>query len=202
MSQADELHRNLNMFRNYLTGAVLLLVVCGCSSLPSAPPPGASGEPDKLKTRNNAASLLSDLLKDEQNVGKVFIIKNASPEVTDLVKLIGATAATHERELEEMATNNPSLNLSEKDLPPGETAARDGTAKSKEHDLLFSSDANFEFNLLFSQAQAENYGWHLAAVAAENSPKPDEARVFTTIGGTMKRLYGQVVEQMRKVPAR
>ncbi|HEX4349162.1 MAG TPA: hypothetical protein VH251_02180, partial [Verrucomicrobiae bacterium] len=83
-----------------------------------------------------------------------------------------------------------------------ETAARDGTAKSKEHDLLLSSDANFEFNLLFSQAQAENYGWHLAAVAAENSSKPDEVRTFTTISGTMERLYEQVVEQMREVPAR
>ncbi len=190
------------MFRNYLVGAVLSLAVGGCSSLPPMPLSSPSQEPNKLQTRNNAASLLSDLLKDEQNVGKVFVVKNASPEVTDLVKLIGATAATHERELEEMATNDPTLNLSEMALPPGETAARDGTAKSKEHDLLLSSDANFEFNLLFSQAQAENYGWHLAAVAAENSTKPDDAHTFTIISGTMKRLYEQVVEQMREVPAR
>ena len=189
------------MFRNYLIGAVLLLAVCGCSSLPPTPLSNLSREPNKLQVRNNAASLLSDLLKDEQNVGKVFIVKNASPEVTDLVKLIGATAATHERELEVMATNDPTLNLAEMDLPPGETAARDGTAKSKEHDLLLSSGANFEFNLLFTQAQAENYGWHLAAVAADNSSKPEEARTFTTISETMERLYQQVVEQMREVPA-
>jgi hypothetical protein len=189
------------MFRNYFIGAVLLLAACGCSSLPPMQRLHESGKPDKLQTRNNAASLLSDLLKDEQNVGKVFIVKNASPEVTDLVKLIGATAATHERELEELATNDPALNLSEMDLPPGEMAARDGTAKSKEHDLLLSSDSNFEFNLLFSQAQAENYGWHLAAVAAKNSSQPEEAHAFSTIGETMERLYLQVMERMREIPA-
>jgi hypothetical protein len=54
---------------------------------------------------------------------------------------------------------------------------------------------------LFSQAQAENYGWHLAVVAAKNSEKPEEARVFSTIGETMERLYLQVAEQMREIPA-
>jgi hypothetical protein len=160
-----------------------------------------SREPNKLQVRNNAASLLSDLLKDEQNVGKVFVVKNASPEVMDLVKLIGTTAAAQEQELELMATNDPTLNLAEMDLPPGEMAARDGTAKSKEHDLLLSSGVNFEFNLLFSQAQAENYGWHLAAVAADNSSKPEEARAFSAISKTMEHLYEQVVEQMRALPA-
>ena len=85
-------------------------MVCGCVQTPSHDGKAAdSGK--KLQTRNNAASLLSDLLKDEQNVGKVFILKNASPEVTDLVKQIGATAATHERVLEELATKTtrPSI---------------------------------------------------------------------------------------------
>jgi len=188
------------MDKKLLLCAVMLLGVCGCSELPPVLPAHAD-EPGKLHTRNNAASLLADLLKDEQNVGKVFIVKNASPEVMDLVKLIGATAATHERELLLMATNDPALNLDEIELPAGEMAARDGTTKSKEHDLLFSSGANFEFNLLFSQAQAENYGWHLAAVAADNSTNSEEARTFATIGETMKRLYDQVVEQMRALPA-
>ena len=87
-------------------------------------------------------------------------------------------------------------------LPPGEVAAREGTTKSKEHDLLLSTGNKFEFNLLFSQAQAENYGWHLAEVAAENSTRPEEAREFNTIGHTMEHLYDQVVEQMRNVPVK
>jgi hypothetical protein len=190
------------MFRKLLAGALLIEAVCSCSHLQSTPQEDRTPASTKqIQTRNNAASLLSDLLKDEQSVGKIFVVKSASRETTDLVKLIGATAATHERELEEMATNDLELNLQAMDLPPGERAAREGTAKSEKHDLLLSTGANFEFNLLFSQAQAENYGCHLAAVAAENSTG-SERRTFSTISDTMKRLYGQVVEQMRIVPAK
>jgi hypothetical protein len=86
-------------------------------------------------------------------------------------------------------------------LPPGETAARDATAKSKEHELLFSKGVNFEFNLLYSQAEAENYGQHLAAVAAKNSVRPDEQHLFETISKTMEQFDKQVLDEMRALPA-
>jgi hypothetical protein len=182
---------------------LLLAVLCGCAtrqnsgqSLTTIP-----GKTKEIKTRNNAASLLADLLKQEKDVAKVFILKKANKPVVDLVTLIGATAATHERELLEMSTNDPSLKLNAIRLPPGELAARDGTTKSKERDLLLTSGHNFEFNLLFSQAQAENYGWHLAAVAADNSSNSEEEHTFTTIGQTMEHLYRETVEQMRALPA-
>jgi len=188
------------MIKELVIGGLLAGVVCGCSNmqpaaLPSQPaPPAADG---KLQIRNNAASLLSDLLKQEQNVGKVLIIKDASPRIAGTIKLIAATAAAHERELEEMAAKDPALILTALDLPPGEVAAREGTATTTKHALLFSSSSNFEFNLLYSQAQAESYGWHLAAVAASNCSQPKEAQVFNTISQTMERLNHEVLDEMR-----
>jgi hypothetical protein len=190
------------MFQILLISLALMGLGCGCSNLQSGPAQGQPvGETAKIQTRNNAASLLSDLLKDESNVGKVFIVKSADKDITALVKLIGATAATHERELEEMATNDPELDLHVAALPPGESAARTATAKAKEHDLLFSTGVNFEFNLLYSQAEAQSYGWHLAVVAAENSPKPEQQRVFSAISQAMNHSYEQVVQRMRALPA-
>lgn len=156
----------------------------------------------KLQVRNNAASLLEDLLDDEKNVDKVLIVKSAGKDVTALVKLIAATATTHKMELEQLATNDPTLNLKIMDLPPGEQTTRKSTAKSKEHDLLFSSGANFEFNLLSTQSEAENYGWHLAKVAAENSSSDTEKRTFEQISDSMRHLYEQTVKQMRALPAK
>jgi hypothetical protein len=189
------------MLQKLLMSAALVCMSCGCSHLQNVPaqrPP--PGDTDKIQLRNNAAGLLYDLLGDEKNVGKVLIVKNAGKEVTVLIKLISATAAANEKELEQLAGNDPGLNLKAMSLPPGETAARAAIAKSKEYDLLFSSGANFEFNLLMTQAEAQNYGWHMAKVAAENSPRPQEAMTFKVISEAMKHLYEQTVAQMRSLP--
>jgi hypothetical protein len=192
---------SIKMFKEILIGGILACAICGCSSLRSSSMATPSEKPTKLEVRNNAASLLSDLLNDEQNVDKVLIVKRASPDVAALVKLIAATAATHVRELDEMASNDPALDLRAIDLPPGEVATRDATAKAEERALLFSGGTNFEFNLLFSQAQAQNYGGQLAAVAAKNSEHPGQVHTFDTISKTMERLDAQVLAAMRALPA-
>jgi hypothetical protein len=189
------------MLREILVGGLLAGAVCGCSSLRSTSLTTPPAAPTELQIRNNAASLLSDLLNDEQNVDKVLIVKSANQDVQALIKLIASNAAAYKRELDEMATNDPALNLQVMDLPPGEVAARDATAKSKEHDLLFSKGVNFEFNLLYSQAEAENYGQQLAGVAAKNSEHPDEEHLFETISKTMAQLDKQVLDEMRALPA-
>jgi len=186
-----------------LTGLGFL---CGCAHLqtePASRPPSAPAARDasRIQLRNNAASLLHDLLDDEKNVGKVFIVKHGKA-VEPLVKLIAAAAETNEKELEQLARQDPALNLQALKLPAGERATRDAIAKSKEYDLLFSSGANFEFNLLLTQAEAQNYGWHLAKVAAENSADPQEVKTFATISETMKHLYEQTVDEMRRLPGK
>jgi hypothetical protein len=189
------------MLREILVGGLLAGAVCGCSSLRSTSLTTPPAAPTEMQIRNNAASLLSDLLNDEQNVDKVLIVKSANQDIQALIKLIASNAATYKRELDEMATNDPALNLQVMDLPPGEVAARDATAKSKEHELLLSTGVNFEFNLLYSQAEAENYGQQLAGVAAKNSEHPDEEHLFETINKTMEQLDKQVLDKMRALPA-
>jgi hypothetical protein len=188
------------MFKHLMIGGILATAICGCSSVQQAtltPPPT---KPTPVQIRNNAASLLYDLLGDEQNVNKVLIVKSASANNAALIKLIAATATTDMRELEILATNDPTLDLKAIDLPPGEVAARDATSKAKEHDILFTTGANFEFNLLYSQAEAQNYGWQLAGVAAKNSERPDEAQTFDAISKSMEGLDKQVLMALRALP--
>jgi hypothetical protein len=174
------------------------MLLIGCAHVRSRPPVvGSPAQVEKLTMRNNAASLLYDLLGDEKDVRDVLWIKMHTKGLSVLIKSISATAKTNRKLLEDMATNDPDLRLLGMDLPPGEKAARDSEGKSKEHDLLFTSGNEFEFNLLLTQAEALNYGWHLAKVAAENSGRPEEAQQFTSMYQTFEDLYRQVFQQMQ-----
>jgi hypothetical protein len=174
-------------------------LLCGCAqpekraSLDGQPPAR-----EKLETRNNAASLLDDLLNDEKNVSKILIIKRNSEELGQLIKAISKGAAENQKQLERLTTNDPSLNLHTIELPQGEKATRAAVAKTEEHELLFSSGMEFEFNLLLTQAEALSYGSHLAKIAAENSLLPEEVQKFTAMSQLMQTLYDQVIAQMRQ----
>jgi hypothetical protein len=174
-------------------------LLCGCAPLEKKQT--ARGEPpapEKLEIRNNAASLLYDLLGDEKNVSKILIIKRNSEELGQLIKAIAKTAADDEKQLEQLTENNLGLNLRAVQLPQGEKMTRAAVSKTEEHELLFSSGKEFEFNLLLTQAEALSYGWHLAKIAAKNSSSPEEVQKFTAMSRGMENLYGQVVLRMQQ----
>jgi len=157
-------------------------------------------EAQEIEARNNAASLLADLLGDEKNVSKLLIIKHGSPETDQLIKMISKAADDGRKQLDELAKADHALKLDAMQLPPGEKGARDGESKTKEHELLFSSGVQFEFNLLLTQAEALNYGSHLAKVAADNSSAPEAQREFHSLETSLNNLYARVVARMRALP--
>jgi len=181
----------------------LLGLLCGCAHTSTPPAPVTiTGDSSKIQLRNNAASLLHDLLGDEKNVSKVFVIKSGNKELKEFIKLVSNTAAESEKQLDLLAQTHPQLDLHALNLPPGENAARNAVAKSKEYDLLFSAGANFEFNLLLTQTEALSYGWHLAKVAAENSTQPQEIERFKVISKSLEMLYNESIKQIRSTPAK
>ncbi len=174
------------------------------SSAAPAPAPATAGHTeaadDKMQVRNNASSLLAQLLDQEKNVSKVLIIKHGSRELSGLIKAISTAAADGAKRLKGLAQGDPTLDLRRQELPAGEKASRDALGKTEEHELLMSSGVDFEFTLLLTQAQALNYGSHLAKVAAENSEDPEEADAFLTMSRTLDQLLTQVKAMMRSLP--
>jgi len=174
------------------------------SSAAPAPAPATAGHTeaadDKMQVRNNASSLLAQLLDQEKNVSKVLIIKHGSRELSGLIKAISTAAADGAKRLKGLAQGDPTLDLRRQELPAGEKASRDALGKTEEHELLMSSGVDFEFTLLLTQAQALNYGSHLAKVAAENSEDPEEADAFLTMSRTLDQLLTQVKVMMRSLP--
>src|SRR6185436_15509453 len=87
-------------------------------------------------TRNNCYSLLHDLLDAQKDVSLLRFIKREHTDVSNLVKKIAANSAAGAKLLEEFARRDPSINLHDMRLPPGETATRDAIASTKKKELL------------------------------------------------------------------
>src|SRR5580704_13448849 len=171
--------------------AALLVAACvlsGCESPKAGPRPGGK----TLATRNNCYSLLHQLLDEQKDVSVLRFIKPERTDLKNLVKRIAADSATGAKLLEDFARRDPSINLEDFRLPPGEQATRDAIASTKEKELLSKTGEEFELTLLLTQTEALSYAWHLAKVAGENESQPDRARALAGLSEGMKNLYQEV----------
>ena len=172
--------------------AALLSVACvlsGCQSPKVRAPSGGSAA---QSTRNNCYSLLHQLLNDQKNVSLLRFIKREQEDVKTLVKKIATNSATGAKLLEEFARHDPSLNLDDIRLPPGEAATREAIASTKKKELLGQTGNEFELTLLLTQTEALSYAWHLAKVAGQNESQPDRAIALAGVSKDMENLYHEV----------
>ena len=180
---------------------VTSLLLFGCRQLPagisSKSAPASVKAPDNA-VRKNALHLLCDLLGDEKNLSKLLIIKKATPELKQLVKAISETAATELKTLDTWRGTNRPPAKAQLGLPPGETATREAISKTKQHELLHSSGSELEFQLLLTQAEALNYGKHLALVISENEPDTIHAQKASAMSQELNQLREQVLSRLRR----
>jgi len=172
---------------------VALTFFTGCLSTP----PAAVPQDEKLRARNNAASLLHTLLGDEKNVGKLLIIKRDREELHRVIKHVASVCDEAHKRLAQWAREDSSLNLRDTALPAAERAARDSASKAKSSELLRASGDEFEFNLLLTQVEALGYAVHLAQVAGANEPQPQRAREFFAIRDQMQQLRDEVLALLK-----
>jgi hypothetical protein len=146
--------------------------------------------------RNNSYSLLYQLLRDEKDVSKLRFIKREEMDLKALVRKIAASSRAGATRLEQFAKQDPSLVLTNTQLPPGEVATRKAIAATKKKELLGQSGEQFEMSLFLSQAEALSYGSHLAKVAAENDTHPYRKHYLEGLSEELKGLNHQLVSLM------
>jgi outer membrane murein-binding lipoprotein Lpp len=173
--------------------AAAIGVVCVLSGCQSSAPASSSRNFAPYR-RNNAYSLLYQLLDEEKDVSLLRFIKHEPSDVKTLVNKIAAASKEGEEKLEELAKEDPTLNLRETDLPPGEVATRAAIAAAKKKEILAHSGDPFDLALLLSQAEALNYGWHLAMVASQDERQPSHLRALAALEEKMMSLYQEVFE--------
>ncbi len=176
----------------FLLLAVILSVagvLTGCQSPKARSSSVSSAE---QATRNNCYSLLHQLLDEQKDVSILRFIKREHTDVKNLVKKIAVNSATGAKLLEEFARHDPSIQLDDIWLPPGELATREAIASTKKKEILNQTGDKFELTLLLTQTEALSYAWHLAQVAGENEPEPDHARALAGLSQDMQNLYQEV----------
>jgi len=166
-----------------LWGAIAL---AGCQSPKSN---AVTANSPAQTTRDNAYSLLHELLDEEKHVSLLRFVKHENPELKTLVKRIAARSKAGSTQLEQFAKKDPSLHLDQTGLPPGEVATRKAIADTKKNELLSQSGDEFELSLLLSQTEALRYGAHLAKVAGDNDSQQDRAKALTDLHSEMEQLY-------------
>jgi hypothetical protein len=172
-----------------LASILLVGLLTGC---PASKTEATSANRAAPSTLNNCYSLLHQLLDEEKDVGLLRFIKREHADVSNLVKKIAATAGTDCTLLEKLAHDDPTINLKDIGLPPGEVATRDSIASTKKKALLGEKGDELELTLLLTQTEALSYAWHLAKVASENESQPDRVRELAGVSEEMKNLYQEV----------
>jgi hypothetical protein len=172
----------------------LIVLVAGCQSpqMPAREPASANNA-----IRNNAASLLYELMGEEADLSKLLIIKRERDELDRVVKNISSSASAAHKTLARLAKEDPTLDLKHTDLPAGEKAVREAMSKRKGGELLKASGADFEFKLLLTQIEALAYAEQLARIAGLNESNPTQSRVFAEIATQMDQLHGEALSVLR-----
>ena len=130
--------------------------IAGCLCLASARQTPDDGGP--IRQRNQGYSLLYQLLSDESGVSKILILKHADEPVAGLVKEIASACKAAKKQMDDFHKADASTEFDVPDLPRVEQESRDLDSSIEEKELLFSSGKTFELRLIYSQAQAVEYG--------------------------------------------
>lgn len=156
--------------------------------------------PGSLSARNNAYSLLHELLGQEKDVGLLRFIKSEQPVTKQLVKKIGATCGTNAKLLEKFAKDDPTLRLDDVRLPPAEVAVRESISTDRRKQLLSQTGATFDLTLLLTQVEALGYAAHLAKISEQFELKPDRRRELAMMNAGLKNLEAEVFSLLLAKP--
>jgi hypothetical protein len=83
--------------------------------------------------------------------------------------------------MENFPKTEPPVEFDVPDLPPVEQESRDLDSSMEEKELLFSSGKTFELRLIYSQAQAMEYGEVLCKALAARETDPARKAFLTNL---------------------
>ena len=178
---------------------MLFILLAGCASKPATPRSGANstGSQDQsLAVRNQAYSLLYQLMADEGNVSKLLIIKKEQPDVGALIKDIALVSSDAAKQIETFAKSDPHLHIKMTGLPAAEVETRDLIAKTRTKELIGKTGEKFELRVLLTQSEALTYGAHLAAIAQSHETDGARRHFLGGVSEHLQELHQRMIDLM------
>jgi hypothetical protein len=142
-------------------------------------------------------ALVYGLLGQQKDVAQLFLIKDARPELKELIEEIALVSGQGHERLEKLAEADPRLNLKDPGLPAAEVAARKAATDARTKQLLGASGKELELQLLLAQNEALGYLGHLTAVLARAEPDPERAEFLKALWKDLARVQKGVVGMLR-----
>ena len=169
---------------------VWLVASAGCSTVPPVIPFFGA----QSRIRDEGYSLLYTLASKQSDVGKILILKSASPKVSAEIKQIAQVFSQARKQLDGFVKEDGSLNFKMSHLPSMEEKTRAAIESTTTKDLLFSSGKAFELRLLLTQVEALDYASHLANQLAAQDGNPKRKEFLTQFAKQCEQHHKQVVD--------
>jgi hypothetical protein len=163
----------------------------GCTILGKPEP--APPEPD-YPTVNEGYNLLYEVVSTQKFTDKLLLIKIESDAVDAVISELSEDAARMEAQLQEIAREDPTLDLEREILPEVERRKRDSVQMERLKDLLGGTGKRFERLLLLTQSGALNQTRHLARVVVETEAREDRKAFWREVQRQFDENYRNVVE--------
>lgn len=173
---------------------VCALAVTGCATVQKVIPTATWHQ---TRVRNEGYSLLYQLLSQESDAAKLFIIKHADPPIVNIIKEIASTCGEAKKELEQFHKKDRHLNFEMTNLPQIEQKSRAAIESTVTKQLLFSNGKKFEVRFLFTQAEAMNYAAHLAKVLHDQDDKPLRKEFLAKLSDRCTSLHDKAMDLLK-----
>jgi hypothetical protein len=175
----------------------LLLAMAGCATqAPKTESKVLTGEDQRFGARNQAYSILYQLMSDESNVSKLLLIKKESQDVGVLLKDISRVAGEAAKQMEAFSKADTRLHLNMPGLPVAEKEARDLIGKTRAKELIAKSGEKFELRVLLTQTEALSYGSHLAVITQAHDADPARKKFLGDLSLQLQNLHQRVIDLM------
>src|SRR6185436_6154070 len=151
--------------------------------------PGAAGR---------GYALLARLLDDERHVSMLLIIKRERDQLEEVIDAIDDTCDKAWDDLNDLADDDPPVDLENSGLPAAELQTREGIRETRKKELLDAKGRELEFQLLLTQNEALTYGAHLAETLSRTESNPERLAFERALWKDLSRLQLRVRDLLRQ----
>lgn len=169
------------------------LLGCAHAGAPTSPQEGPAAS-------RHGYALLHEILGQERRVSLLLLIKAERKALETVIDAIAETCDTAYDRLEDLAAEQPRLDLSDTGLPADEVLTREAIARTRRDQLLAASGREFELQLLWSQNEALTYASHLADTLARSESDPARLAFVRALWKDLTRLDEDVRALLRGSP--
>jgi hypothetical protein len=174
-----------------LVAALGIQLLAGCAVFSS----GQSTDPskEKLADPNVGYALLHLFVQKQKNTDNLLIIRKVSRDVEALMDEISSLAGDLDKQLKEIAKQDPSIKLDAVVLPLIEVEQRESTQLERAKQFLGTTGKPFERLLLLTQSGVLTTERHITRVMREREKNPERKRFWKNAQERFDQVYAKLL---------